>query len=255
MPSSDLERCEEIIGYQFKNRALFEMALTHASLDDARSEHNERLEFLGDAILGMVVCDHLFSIYPGLREGELTRIKSAVVSRSTLARKIRELALDEFLRVGKGMVERAAFPRSVLANVYEAITAAIYLDSGLGEARRFIMNTMEEEIAKVASNEREVNFKSLLQQHTQRHFGHSPKYRVLEESGPDHMKSFRVAAVIGELAYGVGVGRNKKEAEQAAARITFELIQEREKETVPAKLVSAPHEHGHRHDAGHRHKS
>jgi len=227
MSENNLQKCQDIIGYSFNNPDLLEQALTHASLDDGDSQHNERLEFLGDAILGLVICDHLYNVFPDLREGDLTRIKSVVVSRTTLARKIRETGLDEFMRVGKGMSNKPTYPRSVLANVYEAIVAAIYIDSpekGLADARRFILRFLVEEIGKVVSDRHERNFKDLLQQYTQRHLGCAPKYKILSEQGPDHQKSFHIIALIGGREYCKGHGHNKKEAEQAAAQKTYEKI-------------------------------
>jgi len=227
MGDDDLLKCQEIIGLEITDKSLLAQGLTHASLDDARSDHNERLEFLGDAILGMVICDHVYRVFPEMREGELTRIKSVVVSRRILARKVREMKLDELIRVGKGMAEQTALPRSVLANVYEAIVAVIYLDAGIAKARDFIIRTLAEEIGRVVSDQHERNFKDLLQQYTQRVLGCAPRYKVLEERGPDHMKSFRVVGILKNREYGVGKGQNKKEAEQAAAEATYkELIRE-----------------------------
>jgi len=224
MSENPLEKCQEILGFRFNDLSMLEQALTHASLDDARSDHNERLEFLGDAILGLIVCDHLFHVFSDLREGDLTRIKSVVVSRTTLAKKVRETGLDEFIRVGKGMAGRHSYPRSVLANVFEAIVAAIYIDAGLDEARRFVLRFLVEEIGKVVSDRHERNFKDILQQYTQRHLGCAPKYKILSEHGPDHMKSFKVVATIREREYCVGQGRNKKEAEQIAAMKTYNQL-------------------------------
>jgi len=213
----DLVACQERIGHQFRDLSILHAALTHASGAVHRLASNERLEFLGDAILGFIVCDTLYRLFPESLEGDLTRIKSVVVSRETCGRVSEQLGLTDFLIVGKGLAVNSAVPVSVLSDLFESVVAAIYLDGGIEPARRFVSRWMEPEIAQVSSGAQGANHKSLLQQLSQRDFGVTPTYEVMEESGPDHSKSFHVSAFIGERRYTPAWGRNKKEAEQRAA--------------------------------------
>ena len=212
-----LAECQKVIDYRFRKPKLLRAALTHASGADTRLASNERLEFLGDAILGLVVCEQLFERFPDYQEGDLTKIKSAVVSRRACTRISRQLNLGDYLFMGKGMGGQAAVPASLLADVFESLVAAIYLGGGLGAAREFILRYMGPEIEREAAGAQGSNFKSLLQQVAQREFGATPRYDLLDEQGPDHHKCFKVAAVIGRHPYPAAWGRNKKEAEQKAA--------------------------------------
>ncbi len=212
-----LEDCQRAIGYQFRQPELLRAALTHASGADTRLASNERLEFLGDAVLGLVTCEQLFHRFPDYQEGDLTKIKSVVVSRRTCARISRLLNLGDFLFLGKGMNIHAVVPASLLADVYESLVAAIYLDGGLDAAKQFILLHIAPEIESVAEGAHGGNYKSVLQQVAQREFGATPQYQLLDEKGPDHSKCFKVAAAIGPHAYAGAWGRNKKEAEQKAA--------------------------------------
>jgi ribonuclease-3 len=212
-----LEECQKTIGYTFRQLDLLRAALTHASGADTRLASNERLEFLGDSILGLITCEQLFSRFPDYEEGDLTKIKSVVVSRRTCARISRNLNLGDFLFLGKGMHVHAAVPASLLADVFESLVAGIYLDGGLDEARRFVLRHIGPEIEEVADGAHAGNFKSLLQQVAQREFGATPQYQLLDEKGPDHSKCFKIAAAIGKSRYAPAWGRNKKEAEQKAA--------------------------------------
>lgn len=212
------EACEQRIGYVFLDKSLLRAALTHASGAQHRLGSNERLEFLGDAILGAVVSEFLFLQYPHALEGELTHIKSIVVSRQTCARLSQTLGLEEFLILGKGLTTQGPTPESVLADVWESLVAAIYLDGGLEAARRFIQTHLRPEIEAAAEGESDANYKSLLQQLAQREHGVTPTYELLDEKGPDHCKYFQIAAQIGDARYPPAWGRTKKEAEQLAAR-------------------------------------
>jgi ribonuclease-3 len=216
--ASDTEICEQRIGYVFNDKAYLRSAVTHASGAQHRLLSNERLEFLGDAILGAVVCDLLFRRFPGFLEGDLTRIKSIVVSRITCAKISEALGLEEFLVLGKGMTTSPNVPQSLLADVFESLVAAIYLDGGFDAAARFIETHMGPEIELSADGEHGANFKSLLQHLAQRQYSQTPTYQLLDEKGPDHSKCFKVAAQIGRNRFQPAWGRNKKEAEQRAAR-------------------------------------
>jgi ribonuclease-3 len=212
-----LEAAQEVLEYRFQDRAVLLSALTHASGANSRVVSNERLEFLGDSVLGLVICEQLYRLYPSLLEGELTKIKSVVVSRRTCARISRAMGLDRFLILGRGMTTQAVVPASVMAAVFESLIGALFLDGGFKAAKAFILAQTNSEIERSASGHHGGNYKSLLQQMSQKQFGAIPIYQTLTEVGPDHSKSFRVAAQIGEQQYAPAWGRNKKEAEQRAA--------------------------------------
>jgi ribonuclease III len=212
-----ISRCERRIGYCFNNKQLLRSALTHASGAEHRLASNERLEFLGDSILGAIVCEMLFRQYPDYLEGDLTKIKSVVVSRQTCAKVSEALGLQEFLVVGKGMITHPIVPPSLLADVFESLVAAIHLDGGSEPAKQFIEQHIGPEIELAAAGELGGNYKSLLQQIAQREFGGTPTYILMDEKGPDHAKCFKVSAQIGQITYQPAWGRNKKEAEQRAA--------------------------------------
>lgn len=214
----DLERCERRLDYTFQDKNLLIAALTHASGAQHRLASNERLEFLGDAILGAVVCEILYRQYPDYLEGDLTKIKSVVVSRQTCAKISEALGLQEFLVVGKGMTTSPTVPPSLLADVFESLVAAIYLDGSDAAARNFISRYLGPEIELAATGELGGNYKSLLQQLAQREVGSTPTYQLLDEKGPDHSKCFKVSAQIARQRFQPAWGRNKKEAEQRAAR-------------------------------------
>jgi ribonuclease-3 len=216
-PEFRYARCEQRIGYQFQDRRLLRAALTHASGADHRLASNERLEFLGDAILGAGVCEMLFHQFPASLEGDLTRIKSIVVSRATCARISARLKLEELLILGKGMAAASKVPRNLLADMFESLVAAVYLDGGDPAVREFLHRHVQPEIDRVACRQTDDNYKSRLQQMAQRDHGSTPTYHVLAEKGPDHEKSFKVSAQVAGLAYPPAWGRNKKEAEQRAA--------------------------------------
>lgn len=224
MEQDRIAACQEAVGHQFREPAWLEKALTHSSNRSDLGLSNERMEFLGDAILGMVVSEYLFHTYQGHPEGELTAVKSIVVSERTLARQSRALRLDQFLSVGRGMSHGRRLPNSVVANVFEALVAAVYLDQGLEAARAFVLRNLEREIHEAERTKQVKNCKSALQQLVQRKRGCTPTYTVIEESGPDHAKSFRVVTLIEGVEYGTGWGRNKKEAEQHSARETLALV-------------------------------
>ena len=221
----DVAECQRRIGYEFRDPALLVAAFTHASGAQHRLASNERLEFLGDAILGFLVCETLYHSFPESLEGDLTRIKSVVVSRETCGRISTELDLVDFLIVGKGLASNRAVPESVLSDLFESLVAAIYLDGGMEAVRPLVARFVLPAIEQVATGAQGSNHKSLLQQVAQRDFGLTPTYEVIEESGPDHSKSFHVSAQIGGRRYPPAWGRNKKEAEQRAASNALLVLQ------------------------------
>lgn len=212
-----LEECQHHLGYRFRDPRLLEAALTHSSGAVCRRESNERLEFLGDAVLGLVICQELFERLPNALEGDLTKIKSAVVSRRACARVADRLQLTEALRLGQGMEPGEHLPRSMAAAALEAVIAAVYLDGGLEAAREFILRHMDEEIRRATRSGHHYNFKSQLQQYAQRKLNASPVYELLDEKGPDHAKCFEVAVSVGSRQFASAWGPSKKEAEQKAA--------------------------------------
>ncbi len=239
MDQSSLLQCQKLIEYQFKDAALLGLALTHSSVAPTRLHSNERLEFLGDSILGIVVCEDLYQRYGHLLEGEMTRIKSAVVSRHTCALVAQELGLGELLHLGKGLVSASGLPQSIAAAVLEAIIGAIYLDGGLEAARIFILRHMLPHIQATFDNHHMRNYKSLLQQLAQCHFGCTPLYQVLDEKGPDHSKCFELAVAIGGRQFPSAWGKSKKEAEQKAA---MRAMEELEKDGLIASDTPAAHD-------------
>ena len=213
----DLAACEAALGYEFRDKGLLRWCLTHASASRTRLESNERLEFLGDSIMGAVVCELLFEQFPTSDEGELTRIKSIVVSRMTCALIARELDLERFLVVGRGVSSTARTPGSIMSALLEALFGGIYLDGGYEAARTVIRSKLADKIDSAALSETGVNFKSLLQHLSQKNHGQTPVYTVLDQKGPDHSKCFLISAVIAGQAFAGAWGPSKKAAEQRAA--------------------------------------
>ncbi len=219
-----LTHCQSAIGYSFNNTTVLEKALTHTSCRLENNFSNERLEFLGDAVLGMIISDYLYKTLPHFSEGELTKIKSVVVSQATLARVSLEAHLKDYLLVGRGLNDRDFLPKSLLANVFEAVIAAIYLDGGIEAAYKFTMKYLQKEIDIVCKDQHEKNYKSILQHHSQKEYNVTPVYQVLQQIGPDHGKSFEVIVIVNGNEYGRGWGKSKKEAEQSAARETLKIL-------------------------------
>ena len=207
--------CEECLHYSFRDKSLLRCALTHASGADARIQSNERLEFLGDAILGAYICELLYRRYPAYLEGDLTKIKSIVVSRQTCSKLSAQLGLGQFLFVGKGVAGK--LPQSLLADVFEAIVAAIFLDGGHEAIREFLHDLVVPEVELAETGGTGENYKSTLQQMAQREFSETPIYKLMEERGPDHDKLFLVCVKLGGKHYEGAWGKNKKDAEQRAA--------------------------------------
>jgi len=207
---------ERIIGYTFKDKALLEQALSHSSAVDSRNLSNERLEFLGDAVLGFAICNETFHQYPDFEEGDMTKVKSAVVSRKVCSEIATSLVLDQILKVGKGM-SGGDLPESVIGAAYEAIIGAIYLDADFKTAQEFILRTIGDRLDEAASSTHQDNYKSVLQQVGQKVSGSAPMYIVLDEKGPDHAKCFEICVELGGQKYTSKWGASKKQAEQLAA--------------------------------------
>lgn len=220
-----LEECQEAIGYRFRKPELLRAALTHTSGANTRLGSNERMEFLGDSVLGLVTCELLYQRFPEYQEGDLTKVKSVVVSRKTCARFSQEIGLGDFLFLGKGMNGYGEMPSNILADVFEALVAAIFLDGGWDGAKAFVLTFVEPEVDRVAQDAVGSNAKSLLQQVAQKEFGGTPRYCLLDEQGPDHDKCFKLAAEVSEQRFPPAWGRTKKEAELKAALNALAAIQ------------------------------
>lgn len=211
---------EEKIGYEFKDKTYIQTALTHSSFANEHKEfnYNERLEFLGDSVLGLVVSDYLFRARNDLPEGKLTRLRANVVCEESLSAVARKINLGDHLFLGKGEKASGGSDRdSILADATEAVIAAIYLDGGFDQAKDFILSNLRDTIAKNIDGNIFRDYKTILQEIIQ---GNNGKilYKLVGESGPDHNKEFEMQVKCGQETIGIGKGKNKKEAEKEAAR-------------------------------------
>lgn len=212
------EEFQKIIGYQFQDAKLLQQALTHSSYaNEKHMKHadNERLEFLGDAVLELVSSEFLFLNYPDLSEGDLTKLRASLVCEPTLAGCTTPIRLGEFIRLGKGEDQTGGRERkSILSDALEALIGAIYLDGGFTNAKEFILKFI---LTDIEHKKLFYDSKTILQEYVQGNYKETLNYRLVEESGPDHNKNFAVEARIGEKVIGSGSGRTKKAAEQEAA--------------------------------------
>lgn len=224
---------EKKIGYKFLNMDILKNALTHSSFANESNNNNkkslssnERLEFLGDSILNMTISEYLFKNYPQLPEGELTKIRSIVVCAVTLSKCSRNLDVGEFLVLGKGEVVSGGKNRdSILADAFEAIIGAIFIDSGLDYAKEFILKNLNTIISESVTGEILMDYKTQLQELVQKN-ADKVDYDIIDEQGPDHDKIFQAQVRVGERLLGKGSGKTKKEAEQRAAQKTYKILQE-----------------------------
>ncbi|MFI5304806.1 MAG: ribonuclease III [Nitrospiria bacterium] len=223
MSINDSQDFQSIFHYNFRNPRLLKEAFTHKSyvnesLDRGMSD-NERLEFLGDAVLDMVISDYLFEKMPRAREGELSKIKSTVVSEPTLADVARKINIGKFILLGKGEdLSQGRSKNSLLANTLEAIIAAVYLDGGLSEAKSWIDRVFAETIENILTHQVTFDYKTNFQEECQKLFEVLPEYRLARSFGPDHSKNFEIELWVKDKLLGFGVGKSKKEAEQKAAK-------------------------------------
>jgi len=216
----DTTPLEKRLGHRFKRLDLLQLSLTHRSWANEQGipEHYERLEFLGDAVLQLICSDGLFRRYPQASEGELSALRAALVRASTLADLAREVPLGPYLRLGRG--EEATGGRNrelLLASAFEAVLGALFADGGWRAARTFLEPLLRREADRALAGKRIKDDKSLLQEHAQARLGVTPSYRVVDESGPSHDRTFVVEVLLGDRAIGQGTGHNKRQAEQAAA--------------------------------------
>ena len=222
-----LARAQAVVGHVFQDAELLRTALTHSSVADTRVRSNERLEFLGDSVLGLVVCEELYRRFGAWLEGDLTKVKSNLVSRRICARIADEAGLADLLILGNGLGERSELPMSVRAAVYESLIGAVFLDGGWLPARSFVLTTMGPHLEGCGGDEILNNYKSTLQQLVQRQLAVSPYYEQLDEQGPDHCKCFEICVVVNGERFPSAWGPSKKEAEQEAARRALEVLQDR----------------------------
>ena len=223
-----MKKLEAKLGYSFRDESLLRHAMTHSSYaNEHKSEgltSNERLEFLGDSVLGMVVADHLYHTYPNMPEGELTRTRAALVCEGSLHEIAKELELGDYLRLGKGEDAGGGRHRpSILADAVESLLAAVYLDGGIGPARKIIQAFVLNRAVERAVDR---DYKTALQELVQRKPGSAITYRLVRESGPDHCRLFEMEVSIGGVPAGQGEGRTKKEAEQQAAKAAIAALKE-----------------------------
>jgi len=246
----ELRQLEVALGHTFAARAHLDAALVHRSYcaEHPEAQSNERLEFLGDAVLGLSVTDHIFAAYPELPEGELAKLRASVVNAQTLAALADELAVGSALMLGKG--EDASGGRakpSILADTMEAVIAAVYLDGGWEAADELVLRLLGDQIREGATGPGGSDYKTRLQELAARHFDQLPRYH-LRSDGPDHSKSFYATVMLRGQSYGEGEGRSKKQAEQEAARVAWERLQAEQAEKAetsadsPALATSAARE-------------
>jgi ribonuclease-3 len=234
--SSDLAAacisCEELLGYRFSNRDLLVRALTHRSFvnehESAALPHNESLEFLGDAVLGFLISSKIFNQWPDLKEGELSKIKAYLASAANLVGLAENVRLGDFLRLSRGEEKTGGRKkRAILVDAYEAVIGAIFLDGGIEAASRFVESQIAPLLARVDVQELTYgDFKSSLQEHLHDLGCSEPLYRVVDEVGPDHKKTFVVEVLIRDRVVAQASGRTKKEAQQAAARDALQSLKD-----------------------------
>lgn len=226
-----LDEFQKIIDYKFKNNQLLRASLTHDSfakkkdncqndsLCQLNNSHYERMEFLGDAVLGLVVAEYLFSLFPDKAEGYLSKLKSNIVSEKFLALKAIDFNLGNYILISEEEEKNGGRERkSILADTMEALICGIYLDGGLSKARKFITSFIIKGFEKQVLSEDLINYKSILQEYSQAKYQTTPVYELISEEGPDHLKTFVMDVYVDSKKYGTGEGPNKKEAQQKAAQ-------------------------------------
>lgn len=224
--SGALEALQERLGVRFRDESRLLHALRHRSAAlDAPRESNERMEFLGDSIVGMVVCDYLFNTFPEASEGELAKAKAFLASEPTLAEAGRNLGLDAAVELSSSEeLSGGRQRRSILADAFEAVVAAVFLDQGIRKARKLVRSALRDPMRRAMQENALRDFKSALQEKTQAQRRKTPHYKIASTTGADHDKTFHAQAMLGTKVLGEGAGKSKKEAEQAAARAALEKM-------------------------------
>lgn len=221
---------EAKLNYKFNNIELLKNALVHSSYANeirGNTHSNERLEFLGDSVLSIIVAEHIYNKYPNMPEGELTRMRASLVCEKTLCSFARELGLGDYLLLGRGEDKNGGRERdSILADAFEAVLAAIYIDGGMLVAKKHILNTVLRDLEHYNDEDTFKDYKTTLQEIIQRNPEESVSYSLVEETGPDHDKQFTVAVKLNSNVIGTGTGKSKKQAEQMAAKQALKLMGE-----------------------------
>jgi len=220
----DINEVENRIGYIFKDKNLLRQAFTHSSYSNEKHVFsNERLEFLGDSVLNFVIADFLYRRYPDIKEGELTRIRASVVSKDPIAEAAEKLGLDDFLLLGEGEKKSDTISSNITADLFESVTGAIYLDSNIFKASKFIRYALKTQLKKALCNNKP-DSKSYLSEISQKMFGKKVKYVTLNQQGQAHSPQFTVAAVVNDVTYESATADNKKTAQQLAAKNAIKII-------------------------------
>jgi ribonuclease-3 len=232
--SKNISLLEKSIRYSFKKKSLIQEAITHKSFAHENPEEsplfNERLEFLGDAVLSLVISEYLFKEYPAYTESQLSRLRAYAVKESTLVEAAKALNLGIYLRLGRGEELSGGRKKpSILANAFEALIGAIYIDGGVKKARDFILKNLHAKIEEITEKNLVFDYKSKLQEIAQARFGVLPRYVINKEEGPEHNKTFEVNVYIKNKLYGTGTGKNKKSAQQLAAKAGLKKLTKTEK--------------------------
>lgn len=226
---NQINKLEQNIEIEFSNKLLLETSVTHRSyLNEHRDvpEHNERLEFLGDAVLELIVSDYLYRKFADRAEGELTSFRSALVRTDSLAESAKKLKIGEYLRLSRGEEESGGREKDyLLANAFEAILGAIYLDKGYEKARDFVYRTLIPKLAEIVEYRLDIDNKTKIQELAQSEYKTTPTYEVIDERGPDHDKTFTVVVKIDDKIIGKGTGSSKQKAEEKAAEVGIEYIE------------------------------
>lgn len=227
----ELRSLEAAIGVEFKNIELLNQAVTHRSyvyeVEDNNVNQNERMEFLGDVVLSLIVSEYLYDSYPDYVEGELAKIRAIIVSKHVLSQRARAINLGQYLLLGKGEEMTGGRERdSILVDAFEAVIGALFLDQGIEPTRVFVMSQVKEEIEVVDRNEGLRDYKTLLQEYTQNRFKTLPHYEVVVVKGPDHRQIFEMSVSLAGELWGKGKGKSKKEAEQRAAYEALRKLEE-----------------------------
>lgn len=221
------DKLEDLIGYKFKEKSYLQTALTHSSYvnEHKSSKDNERLEFLGDSVLSLIVSNYIFSYKSNLKEGELTKIRSILVCEKSLMKVAEKIDIGSYMRLGKGEKNSGGNKRaSILADAVEALIAAMYLDSDFDTVSRYVLSWLEEDIVIALSNKKNYDYKSKLQEEIQKVKGRTIKYEMLDMKGPDHDRTFTIGVYRDDQMIGTGTGRSKKDAEQISAKDALEKM-------------------------------
>jgi ribonuclease-3 len=226
---SDIAELQKNLGVSFSQPALLEQALVHSSYINENPAftigHNERLEFLGDAVLDFIVADKLYQEFPDLTEGRMTRLRAVLVRRDTLAKIARNVNLGDFLYMGKGEDSSGGRNKTPnLAGALEAVIAAVYIDLGITAAHEMVSRLLSEDWQKLTGPGTDIDYKSRLQEFTQSKYQSTPEYRLISETGPDHDKNFEVEVIINDITMGKAIGKSKKLAETEAARLALQKL-------------------------------